>query len=209
MPTFRSGQIPPEWCELRSFDILELAEGELIEQERRQRKERLIATLGTTQLLLADGSIILKENQFFDLPPLATWRLRGCSAKAEVVRLSGHWGNELGGCGIFRVAHDEHPVNRGDPVTYPKSTSVDRHFHDCDEYWIVLEGSGTVVIEDRSMAVSVGDCVPLGMGHSHDLPAVTVPIKAVFFETTLQDAKRVGHLWLHTHGPAEAKPGRI
>jgi hypothetical protein len=40
------------------------------------------------------------------------------------------------------------------------------------------------------------------MGHHHDFPQVREPVWAVYFETTLRGAKRRGHLWEHTHGPA-------
>ncbi|MFI5013079.1 MAG: cupin domain-containing protein [Hyphomicrobiales bacterium] len=209
MPVYRSGEAPPGWCELSAFDILDLPEGEIIEHERRGRKERLLATAGTTQLLLPDGSVVLKEGQFVDLPTAESWRLRACSPKAQLVRLSGRWGRDLGGCGIFRVVEQEAPVNIGDPVDYPKRTSVDSHYHDCDEYWILLEGGGTVVVGDRHMSVQAGDCVPIGMGHHHDLPLVGAPVKSVFFETTLEREKRVGHLWTHTHGRARPRLERI
>ncbi len=139
---------------------------------------------------------------------MATWQI-GATRDAQVVSLSGTWGNELGGCGIFRATNEAAPANAGDPVSYPKTTSVDSHYHDCDEYWIILEGGGTVVVGDRHMPVSVGDCVPIGLGHHHDLATVTDPVKAVYFETTLEGEKRVGHLWNHTHGPAEPRPERI
>lgn len=32
-------------------------------------------------------------------------------------------------------------------------------------------------------------------------PQVFETIKGVYFETTLQGQKRLGHLWEHTHGP--------
>ena len=51
--------------------------------------------------------------------------------------------------------------------------------------------------------------VDAGMGHQHDLAMVSEPVKAVFFETALEGRKRLGHLWNHTHGPAEPKPERI
>jgi mannose-6-phosphate isomerase-like protein (cupin superfamily) len=57
--------------------------------------------------------------------------------------------------------------------------------------------------------VRPGDCVTIGMGHHHDFPLIDAPVKAVFFETTLEGAKRVGHLWNHTHGLAQPKPERI
>jgi mannose-6-phosphate isomerase-like protein (cupin superfamily) len=209
VPVFRSGEAPPGWCELDGFDIIDLSEGRDVEQSRRGRTERLLAASGTTQLLLPDGSIILKESQFIDLASSEAWRLRACSPKAQMVRLSGRWGRDLGGCGIFRVIEQEKPINIGDPVSYAKRTSVDSHYHDCDEYWIILEGAGSVVVGDRHMSVSPGDCVPIGMGHHHDMPLVSAPAKAVFFETTLERQKRVGHLWTHTHGAAQPAAERI
>jgi mannose-6-phosphate isomerase-like protein (cupin superfamily) len=210
VPVFRSGEAPPGWCELSAFDILDLCEGEIVENQRGHQKERLLASAGTTQLHLPDGSIILKENQFIDLPMMVeSWQLRACSPKAQLVRLSGRWGRDLGGCGIFRVVEQDAPVNIGDPVDYPKRTSVDSHYHDCDEYWILLEGGGTVVVGDRHMSVKPGDCLPIGMGHHHDLPLVNSSVKAVFFETTLEGAKRVGHLWTHTHGRVQPRLERI
>jgi mannose-6-phosphate isomerase-like protein (cupin superfamily) len=41
-----------------------------------------------------------------------------------------------------------------------------------------------------------------GAGDHHDLPEISTPIRAVYFETTLVGEKRTGHLWEHTHGKA-------
>ncbi|MGH2616746.1 MAG: cupin domain-containing protein, partial [Thermomicrobiales bacterium] len=90
-----------------------------------------------------------------------------------------------------------------DPVSYPKTTSFDSHYHDCDEYWIVWAGRGVAVSEGQEYEVGPGDCVATGMGHHHDFPRVQEPVQAVYFETTLQGAKRRGHLWEHTHGLAQ------
>ena len=48
----------------------------------------------------------------------------------------------------FSACGDRSQQNNGDPVTYPKHTAIDRHYHDCDEYWIILEGAGEVVVDD-------------------------------------------------------------
>jgi len=209
VPAFRSGEAPPAWCELGGFEILDLTEGAIVEQARRAPAERLLVTAGAVQLVLADSTLILKENQFLDPAGAPSWRLRGCSANAQLVRLFGRWGRDLGGCGIFRVAEQEKPANIGDPVSYEKRTSVDSHYHDCDEYWVILEGAGTVVVGASRMKVTRGDCIPIGMGHHHDMPLAPEPVKAVFFETTLERLKRVGHLWAHTHGAAEPAAERI
>lgn len=208
MSSFRSGDALPRWCELRSFEIHDLQQGQSVAQSRKADKERLVAAFGTTQILLPSGSIILKENQFYDVPAEG-WTLRGCSQRAQIVRLSGQWGSDMGGCGIFRAANQDKPSDNGDAVAYRKTTSIDSHYHDCDEYWIILDGGGTVVIDERHIEVKPGDCVAIGMGHQHDLPVVTAPLKAVFFETSLQGSKRVGHLWQHTHGQGHALPERV
>ena len=73
----------------------------------------------------------------------------------------------------------------------------------------MLQGQGTVFVGERHMIVTAGDCVPIGMGHHHDLPLIAAPVTAVYFETTLEGEKRVGHLWNHTHGLAQPKAERI
>ena len=100
-------------------------------------------------------------------------------------------------------------MTKGDPVAYPKSTGFDAHYHDCDEYWVVLRGVGTVVIGGRHSTVGPGDAIATGTGHHHDFPEVQAPVDAVYFETTLEGQKRIGHLWEHTHGTARPKPDRI
>ena len=99
------------------------------------------------------------------------------------------------------------PHDRGDPVSYPKATAFDAHYHDCDEYWIIFEGEGVAVSEGIAYDVAPGDCIATGMGHHHDFPQASETVRAVFFETTLKGDKRRGHLWNHTHGPAQPQPG--
>ena len=209
MTVFRSGATPPAWCELEGFEILTLGLGETARHTPAASKERLIGTAGTCQVRRGGGSVLLKEAQFLDLDPAdGEWSVTGTTAPAQLVRLSGRWGAEIAGCGVFRVARSDQP-NAGDPVSYPKHTRIDRHYHDCDEYWIVLEGAGTAVVDDRHSRMVPGDCLAIGMGHHHDFPIIESEVKAVFFETTLQGAKRTGHLWEHTHGPAVPVPERV
>ena len=54
----------------------------------------------------------------------------------------------------------EDPRDSGDPVDYPKTTGFDNHYHDCDEYWIIYEGSGVAV----KAGVWVGRDVLVGVG---------------------------------------------
>jgi mannose-6-phosphate isomerase-like protein (cupin superfamily) len=212
VPVFRSHDCPPDWCELRSFEIIDLAEARTARRRRTEPRERLLVVAGTVQLAGYATSIVLKENQFLDVEAhadLAEWTARACSPAAQLTRLSGRWGGDIAGCGIFQVTSEEGLPNNGDPVDYAMKTRVDSHYHDCDEYWVLLEGRARVVVGGKAMEMGPGDCVGIGMGHHHDMPIVHEPVKAVFFETTLEGRKRVGHLWNHTHGPAEPRPERI
>ena len=212
MPVFRSHDRPPAWCELRSFEIIDLGQAGAAGRRRTEPRERLLVTAGTVQLAGGASSIVLKESQFLDLdayPDFTEWTATACSRAAQLTRLSGRWGQHVSGCGIFRVTSEEDVPNNGDPVDYPKKTRVDAHYHDCDEYWVLLEGRASVIVGGRAFAMGPGDCVGIGMGHHHDMPIVHEPVKAVFFETTLEGLKRVGHLWNHTHGLAEPRPERI
>ena len=60
----------------------------------------------------------------------------------------------------------------------------------------------------KSFEVGPGDCVATGMGHHHDFPHVSEPIRAIYFETTLEGEKRRGHLWDHKHGAAQPQTSR-
>ena len=210
MTVFQSGQNAPEWCELQRFELISPALGATVERRPETACERLIGTAGTTQVAQGGRSVLLKEAQFLDLDPNGgPWTGMGASEGAALVRLMGAWGPDVAGCGVFRVKPVTTPETKGDPVTYPKNTAIDRHYHDCDEYWIVLQGSGETVVDDRHYAMKPGDCLCIGMGHHHDFAQTDNEVKAVFFETTLQGRKRIGHLWNHTHGPAQPISERV
>jgi mannose-6-phosphate isomerase-like protein (cupin superfamily) len=206
---FTSATRPPTWCELEAFEIVNLAPGESRDCPRLSAKERVIATNGSLQVVAGSRSQVLREGQFLDLAAEPGWRLRGTWRPSQAVVLRGRWGDELGGCGLFTGRAHGPTLVEGDPVDYPKNTGFDSHYHDCDEYWLFLEGKGTAVVGKRFMAVGPGDCLAIGMGHHHDLPVVESPVKAVYFETTLEGQKRTGHLWNHTHGAAEPRPERV
>lgn len=210
MTVFRGSSTPPVWCELEGFEIVSLVRGETTRRTPTTRTERLIGTLGTSQLRRGSRTLLLKEGQFIDLDLRdGEWEMIGASDPSQFVRLTGHWGDELGGCGIFRVRRVSEPETKGDPVAYPKHTAIDRHYHDCDEYWIILEGRGETVVDDRHFQVAPGDCLAIGMGHPHDFPLIESEVKSVFFETTLLRQKRTGHLWNHTHGVAQPAAERV
>jgi mannose-6-phosphate isomerase-like protein (cupin superfamily) len=210
MPVFRSDETAPSWCEMRSFDVIYLNPGESRQFTRREPREKLIAGRGGCQVVIGSIAAELPERQIFDLPNGETiFEARAGSEPVTLILMSGTWGDEIGGAGIFGGVEEDNPKDGGDPVSYPKRTKFDSHYHDCDEYWIVFEGRGTAVSEGMHYQVGPGDCLATGMGHHHDLPLVSEPIRSVFFETTLEGQKRRGHLWDHTHGKAQPQAERV
>jgi mannose-6-phosphate isomerase-like protein (cupin superfamily) len=205
----RENDALPEWCQLKAFSIATLTKsGAHIEPA--WPNERLVVTAGSVAVAHQGRSQVFGTGQFADFGQgSGAITVTPVYDTAQIVRLSGKWGTEMGGCGIF-TARDTTPApsNRGDPVSYAKSTSVDSHYHDCDEYWILLEGRATVIVNEAAAEMRDGDCLCIGMGRHHDMSHAPEPVRAVFFETSLEREKRVGHLWEHTHGPAVPAKGR-
>jgi mannose-6-phosphate isomerase-like protein (cupin superfamily) len=199
----------PAWCEMPYFEIVELPAGATHTFERQGQKEKVIVGKGKCRIAFGGKTVTAEEHANLDL--------KGTDAPFEVetlsdttlIRMCGHWGDDTGGSGIFTARVSQSPHDVGDPVAYAKGTNFDCHYHDCDEYWILFEGRGVAVSEGKHYAVGPGDCVATGMVWHHDFPQVFEPVKAVYFETTMEGEKRRGHLWNHTHGPAQPKVDRV
>lgn len=210
MPLLRDGMgHAPAWCELTDFATVTLAPGESRTFARRAPRERLLVVDGDCRVIIGDARHDASGGDKYEVPDdIRGYTVMAGADPATVVTLSGTWGDETGGWGLFTVVEEDAP-ERGDPTDYPKHTRIDNHYHDCDEFYIVLSGEGTAVSEGRHYRVGPGDCLATGMGHHHDFPLVTTPVHAVFFETTLGGERRRGHLWEHTHGPAQPQPDRV
>jgi len=117
LTVFREGETPRAWCELEQFSITDAAAGVVSEERRRAGKERLLVTRGSLQVQMAAGSQVLRDGQFLDPPEIDVWTVIAGPRGAQFVRLSGLWGSELGGCGIFQAQNVEAPADIGDPVT--------------------------------------------------------------------------------------------
>lgn len=210
MPLFRHGLAEaPAWCELRSFAVVELPVGARHDFPRTAPRERLLVVAGACRVAHGAEERDATEGTKCELSALDDhFAVLAVREPTTLVHLCGRWGDETGGWGLFRVREVAEPVKRGDPVDYPTRTDIDNHYHDCDEFYLILAGRGTVVSEGRHYPVGPGDCVATGMGHHHDFPYAPEPVTAVFFETTLAGQRRRGHLWEHTHGRAQPQAGR-
>lgn len=211
MPLFRAGpNQAPEWCELEQFDIVELKAGQTHVFPRIGYREKLIIAKGRCRIAYDLKEVQAETGATLDLDsPYGRFEVLVVFEDTTLVRLAGRWGEETGGCGVFTAAEVDDPHDQGDPVDYPKRTPFDSHYHDCDEYWIIVEGRGLAVSEGKEYEVGPGDCLATGAGFHHDLPRVYEPIRGVYFETTLEGQKRLGHLWDHTHGPAQPRTERV
>lgn len=76
---------------------------------------------------------------------------------------------------------------------FSSGEECDYHYHDCDEYWFILEGCAKVVEDGVEYEVGPGDCVFTPMGSEHKIKAVTDCVE-FWCELQLQGKKRPGHL---------------
>ncbi len=211
MPVFKSGKgQAPAWCEMESFDIAEVPVGGTHCFERQSAREKLIVGKGRCLIACGGEQVHAEVRTNLDLPAGdACFEVLEVEEDTTLIRMCGHWGEELGGSGLFGVEKSPQPRDQGDAVDYAKETSIDCHYHDFDEYWILFEGAGVAVSEGKHYPVGPGDCVATGRGFHHDFPRVYEPVRAVYFETTMEGEKRRGHLWNHTHGPARPQRDRV
>ena len=210
MPVFRSTDRAPRWAEMTGFEIVRLAPGERRSFPRTSPREKVVVGRGRVLFAVGEDEVAAEPGAVLIRPGEdGRWEVLDTIEPATLVRLCGDWGSATGGVGVFGVQESDTPTDRGDPVSYPKFTNFDSHFHDCDEYWVVYEGRGVAVSEGRHYEVGPGDCVATGRGHHHDFPRVYELVRAVYFETTLEGAKRLGHLWEHAHGRARPDPDRV
>jgi uncharacterized cupin superfamily protein len=82
--------------------------------------------------------------------------------------------------GIFRV-----PCNSG---------TFDRHYHDCNEYWLVFAGKAKIMSGGREYYVQQGDIVCTKAGDEHDVLEVYEDLEAFWFVDEVAAGGRVGHL---------------
>ncbi len=202
MPIFKNAQWLPSWCEMTFFEIANLKKGETRRFERAAAKEKLFVCEGLGSVLVGETEREAGPGQIYDLGSDGMFVVSNVDEPLTLVRVAGHWGEEIGSCGVFTLDKSDSPRNDGDPTAYPRNTVFDNHYHDFDEYWIIVNGRGRVVTEGQIFDVAAGDCVATAMRYHHDFPFVFEKITGVYFETTLRGQKRLGHLWEHTHGPA-------
>jgi mannose-6-phosphate isomerase-like protein (cupin superfamily) len=97
-----------------------------------------------------------------------------------------------------RIEGDERPgwsdVTSTGTFRIEPGQTFDRHFHDCDEYWLIFEGRAIIEIDDERYSIEPGDIVCTEIGREHDFLQVLETVRGFWFEAVLIPGGRAGHL---------------
>ena len=86
--------------------------------------------------------------------------------------------------------------NFGVAVFHKDEFPSDRHYHDCDEAWVVVSGKARVVSEGKEYVVGQGDILWTRMGDEHyAIEVLDMPYAVIWLENELRGEKRLGHLF--------------
>lgn len=69
---------------------------------------------------------------------------------------------------------------------------VELHYHDCNEYWIIVSGRGRCTTEGDSYEIGPGDMVLTKQGDEHSL-IVTEKMTAIYIYGVLPPGGKIGH----------------
>ena len=207
MPVF-TYKNPPAWCKLREYSFEAIRAGTECLIDVTSEREFYICISGRLNFETSGATCVLEPGARRDVSSGATVRLRA-ESDSRYCRARGRW-KSISGAGLFTVKNGPLP-RHGSPCSYEKITPFDRHFHDLDEYWIMLDGRATVSSEDRLYDVGPGDCVATGMGWHHDVLRCHSDsgIHAIWLESELEGRKRGGLLWEPEHGPVTPALERV
>lgn len=83
-------------------------------------------------------------------------------------------------CGLYKLSKGE--------------GEKDYHYHDSDEYFIVTEGRGNLLLEGKEYEITVGDCVCIPIGGKHQILKALEDLTLVWIYDELKGEKRRGHI---------------
>jgi len=74
------------------------------------------------------------------------------------------------------------------------SGHFDRHYHDCNEYWMICKGKAKIRVNGKTYYVHDGDIVCTKAGEEHDVLELYEPIVGYYLEDATPPGGRTGHL---------------
>ena len=79
-------------------------------------------------------------------------------------------------------------------INHPKKgQEVELHYHNCNEYWIIVSGRGICTTEGDTYEIGPGDMVLTKEGDEHSL-VVTEDMTAIYFYGKMAPGGKIGHL---------------
>ena len=75
-----------------------------------------------------------------------------------------------------------------------RGENTERHYHDCDEWWIITAGHALIAGEGYEAEVERGDMVYTPRGQQHEIVEVYRDLEGVYIEGPLHGERRRGHL---------------
>jgi len=205
MPVFHSEKKDaPEWAEVEDFSIIHLPCDQ--KQSFTQQSKRELYIVGRGFPVFTSGTIECKvpSGGYFS-PPLDFKEVKIYAWHHDVllIRVMGHW-ESIATAGIFELFNVSNPRRDGLPYDKYKTSNIDNHYHDYDEYWFFYEGRAQVVAGGIIHEVGPGDCLVTPMGWHHDCVSVKddAHIHAGWFAATPRGKKRIGHLHEQRDGKA-------
>ncbi len=87
--------------------------------------------------------------------------------------------------------------------SYAAGSACEPHFHDCQEYWFILDGKGSARVGEIEEQVEPGDVVLTPTGTEHQFTAVT-DASVLWCYGELKGQQRLGHLQSDQDEPSTA-----
>ena len=71
---------------------------------------------------------------------------------------------------------------------------TESHYHDCDEYYFMIEGKCVLKSEGKTYTLEKGDVLKTPMGQEHEILEIIEDTTYFWAEAELRGKKREGHL---------------
>jgi len=197
----------PQWCHASFCEAVTLEPDQGCRFKRMAPREALLIAEGRCEIVAGDlkreaqvGAVIGVEDPEAGLEIATAW------VKTTVVRIAGQWEDPIGEAGVLTVDNVDKRKDIGVSLTADKTTGFQLHYHDCQCYWLALEGEGIISIGDEQMRLQPGQVAVTPAGVYHDILEVQEPMKIAMFQTTLTGQQRTGNLVGWRDGDAQPAP---
>jgi mannose-6-phosphate isomerase-like protein (cupin superfamily) len=208
MPVIDCTQPMPQWCQASFCEAVTLEPDQGCRFKRMAPREALLVAEGRCEIVAGDLKREAQAGTVVDVEdPEAPLEIARAWVKTVIVRVAGQWDDPVGEAGVLTVDNVDKRKDIGLSLTPDKTTGFECHYHDCQCYWIALEGEGTISIGDEQSPFKPGQVAVTPAGVYHDILEVQEPMKIAMFQTTLTGQCRTGSLVAYRDGQPEPAGG--